>query len=111
LLVAFPSIAEFVQVLGVEIARSIDDMTGIDAVLEAASKRADTFSLDLPGLLNLGSNLVVGMLVLVSFVILVVARFLLLAFQHFYWLLLVAIGPFLILGMFFDSASALTKGL
>jgi len=111
LLVAFPTIAEFCQIIGVEIARSIDDMAGIDMVLDAASKRAEAYSFDLNGLLNLGSDLLVGALVLISFVILIVARFFLLAFQHFYWFLLVAIGPFLILGTLFDSSSGITKGL
>lgn len=111
LLVAFPTIAEFAQVLGVEIAKSIDDMTGIDAVLDAASKRAELYSFDLEGLLNLGSDLLVGGLVLVSFIILIVARFFLLAFQHFYWFLLVALGPFLILGSLFEASSGITKGL
>src|SRR5690242_18484494 len=40
LLVSFPTIAEFSQIIGVEIAKSIDDMAGIDMVLDAASKRA-----------------------------------------------------------------------
>jgi hypothetical protein len=111
LLVAFPMIAEFSQTLGVEIARSIDDMTGIDMILDAASKRADAFSFDLQGLLNLGSDLLIGSLVLISFVILIVARFFLLAFQHFYWFLLVALGPFLILGSLFEASSGITKGL
>jgi hypothetical protein len=35
----------------------------------------------------------------------------LLAFQHFYWFLLVALGPFLILGLLFDSSTGITKGL
>ena len=111
LLVSFPMIAEFCQVLGVEVAKSIDDMTGIDMMLAAASKRAEAFSFDLQGLLNLGSDLIMGALVLISFIILVIARFFLLAFQHFYWLLMVALGPFLILGTLFESASGLTKGL
>lgn len=111
LLVTFPMIAEICQVLGVEIARSIDNMTGIDMVLDAASKRAEAFSFDLQGLLNLGSDLIMGSLVLISFVLLVVARFFLLAFQHFYWLLLVALGPFLILGLLFDASSGITRGL
>ena len=111
LLVAFPTIAEFVQIIGVEIAKSIDNMTGIDMVLQAASKRAESFSFDLQGLLNLGTDLIMGTLVLISFLILVVARFFLLAFQHFYWFLLVALGPFLILGTLFESSSGITKGL
>lgn len=111
LLVSFPTIAEFSQILGVEVARSIDDMTGIDMVLDAASKRAEAYSFDLQGLLNLGSDLLVGSLVIISFVILIVARFFLLAFQHFYWFLLVALGPFLILGTLFEASSGITKGL
>ncbi|MCB0390960.1 MAG: hypothetical protein KDD58_06710 [Bdellovibrionales bacterium] len=111
LLVTFPMIAEFSQVIGVEIAKSIDDMTGIDMVLDAASKRADAYTFDLQGLLNLGSDLIIGALVLISFLILVVARFFLLAFQHFYWLLLVVLGPFMILAMLFDSTIGITKGL
>lgn len=111
LLVSFPTIAEFSQILGVEVARSIDDMTGIDMVLDAASKRAEAYSFDLEGLLNLGSDLLIGSMVIVSFVILIVARFFLLAFQHFYWFLLVALGPFLILGTLFEASSGITRGL
>lgn len=111
LLAAFPTIAETLQTVGVEIARSIDNMNGIDQVLEAAQKRADTFSFDLEGLLNMGSDLLVGSLVLLSFIILVFARLFLLSFQHFYWFLFVALGPFLILGALFDSTVGMTKGL
>ena len=111
LLVSFPTIAEFSQTFGVEVARSIDDMTGIDQVLDAAAKKADSYSFDLQGILNLGSDLILGTLVLVSFLILVVARFFLLAFQHFYWFLLVVLGPFMILMTLFESAAGVTKGL
>jgi hypothetical protein len=111
LLATFPMIAEFAQIIGVEIAKSIDDMTGIDVVLEAASKRAAMFSFDLKGILSMGSDLLMGTLVMMSFIILVVARFFLLAFQHFYWFLLVALGPFMILGLLFESSSVITKGL
>src|SRR3989344_6919996 len=104
-------IAEFCQILGLEIAKSIDSMNGIDQVLEAASRRASSYSFDLQTLLNLGGDLILGALTIVSFLILVVARYLLLAFQHFYWLLLIALGPFLILGMLFDASSGITKGL
>jgi len=111
LLVSFPMIAEFCQILGVEIAKSIDDMTGIDMILDAAAKRAELYSFDLQGLLNFGADIILNGLVVISFLILVVARYLLLAFQHFYWFLLVALGPFLILGMLFDASTAITKGL
>jgi hypothetical protein len=111
LLVAFPMIAEFVQILGVEIAKSIDDMTGIDMILDAASKKSEAWSFDLNGLLNMGSDLLMGALALCSFLILMLARYLLLAFQHFYWLLMVVLAPFMILASLFESASGVTKSL
>jgi len=111
LLISFPTIVEFAQIIGIEIAKSIDNMTGIDQVLDAASKRANMYSFDLQGLLNLGSDLIMGSLVLISFLILVFARYLLLAFQHFYWLLLVVLGPFMILCSLFEASAGITKSL
>lgn len=111
LLVAFPMIAEFTQILGVEVARSIDDMSGIDFVLKAASERANQWTDGVQGLLNLGGDLIAGFAVFISFLVLILARFLLLAFQHFYWFLLIALGPFLILGTLFEAASGITRNL
>lgn len=111
LLVAFPTIADTVQVIGVEIAKSIDDMTGVDFVLEAAKKRSQIYSLDIQGLFNLGNDFAMGILVLASFIILVFARYALLAFQHFYWLLLLVLGPLLILGNLFDASENSTRNL
>lgn len=111
LLVAFPTIAEFLQVLGTEIAKGIDDMTGIDMVLDAASKKAETYSFDLNGLLNLGADLLLGALAFTSFLILIMARYLLLAFQHFYWLLMIVLAPFMILASLFESSAGVTKSL
>ncbi len=111
ILSAFPTFAETVQVVGVEIARSIDDMTGIDAVLDAAAKRADELSFGIDALLDLHKDFIIGILVLLSFIILSMARLFLLSFQHFYWFLFVALGPFLILGALFDSTVGMTKGL
>lgn len=111
LLIAFPTIAEFLQIIGTEIAKSIDDMTGIDAVLDAASKKAETWSFDLNGILNFGADLLLGALALMSFLTLMMARYLLLAFQHFYWLLMIVLAPFMILASLFESSAGVTKSL
>jgi len=111
LLVTFPMIAEFSQILGVEIARSIDDMTGIDMVLDAAAKKADSYSLSLTAILNMKTDLIMGIFTLISFLVLMIARYFLLAFQHFYWLLIVVLAPFLILGTLFESAAGITRNL
>lgn len=111
LLASFPMVAEFVQIIGVEIAKSIDDMTGIDMILDAAAKRADTYSLDLTTLINMGSDFLLGLLTFLSFLILMIARYFLLAFQHFYWLLLIVLAPFLILTTLFESSAGIAKNL
>ena len=111
LLATFPMIAEFCQILGVELAKSIDDFTGIDFFLEAASKKSEEFSLSLETLIRLQSDFVISVFVFLSFIILVIARFFLLAFQHFYWLMLVVLGPFFILGLLFEASSGVTKNL
>lgn len=46
-----------------------------------------------------------------TYFLLVFARMFLVAFQHFYWFLLVSIAPFLILGTLFEATTALTKAL
>ena len=111
LLVAFPMIAEFCQILGVEIAKSIDDISGIDLVLQAASERSSDWTNNAQGLLNLGSDLIMGALVFCCFIILVLARYFLLAFQHFYWFTMIALGPLLILCSLFESTTGITRNL
>jgi hypothetical protein len=112
LLAIFPSVAETSQIVGVEIATSIDDMTGIDKLLEAASKNSSGFSQSAQKILtNFTGSMAATMLFYTTYFLLVFARMFLLAFQHFYWFLLVAIAPFLILGALFESTAALTRGL
>lgn len=112
LLAAFPYIAETLQVVGVEIAISIDDMKGIDQVLGAASVHSGKFSHSITDVfLGVAGSITATLLFYPTYFLLVFAPMFLLAFQHFYWFLLVSIAPFLILGTLFESASALTRGL
>ncbi len=111
LLVSFPTIAALLQTMGVEIAKSIDNMSGIDMILRAAAAKAHGYSLNLTSLLNMGNDLVMALFVTATYIILVLARYFLLAFQHFFWLVLVTTGPFLILASLFESAAGVTKGL
>lgn len=111
LLLLFPHVSSAVQTLGYEIALSIDNLIGIDQLIEAASRKAKehTFSYNL--LLGPANDILVAGLVLVSYVILYVARFLILALQHFYWLLLVSLAPLLILLNMFEATSSITRNL
>ncbi len=111
LLAAFPSLTGFIKNIGQEIALSIDNLNGIDAFLKAASEKASSYGVGIKSLLDFGNDLIVSLLVSVSFVVLYVARYLLVAFYHFYWMILLVTGPFMILGTLFESTSNLTKNL
>jgi hypothetical protein len=111
LLAAFPSLTGFIKNIGQEIALSIDNLNGIDEFLKAASEKASGYSSGVKTLLDFGNDLVISLLVSVSFVILYVARYLLVAFYHFYWMILLVTGPFMILGNLFEGTSNLTKNL
>jgi hypothetical protein len=111
LLVAFPSLTGFIKNIGQEIALSIDNLEGIDQFLKQASEKAGDYGAGVKSLLDFGNDLVISLLVSVSYVILYVARYLLVAFYHFYWMILLVTGPLLILGNLFESTSNLTKNL
>lgn len=111
LLVAFPSLTGFIKNIGQEIAMSIDNLDGIDQFLKAASDKASSYSTGVKSLLDFGNDLIVSLMVSVSFVILYLARYILVAFYHFYWMILLVTGPFMILGHLFEGTSNLTKNL
>jgi hypothetical protein len=111
LLVAFPSLTGFIKNIGQEIAMSIDNLEGIDQFLKAASDKASSYSTGVKSLLDFGNDLIVSLMVSVSFVILYLARYILIAFYHFYWMILLVTGPFMILGHLFEGTSNLTKNL
>lgn len=111
LLVAFPSITGLLKNLGQDIALSIDNLQGIEDFLRAASEKASQYSMSVKSVLDFGNDLIVSFFVSASFVILYLARYLLLAFYHFYWMILLVTGPFLILGNLFESTTNLTRNL
>lgn len=111
LLSAFPSITGLIKNLGQEIALSIDNLQGIDEFLKSASAKASQYSASVKSLLDFGNDLIVSLLVSASYIILYFARYLLVAFYHFYWMILLVTGPLLILGNLFESTSNLARNL
>lgn len=111
LLLLFPEITTVLQTLGRELAGTIDDLTGIDFLIKSASDGAARFSVSVQSLLSLGNDLLVSLLVGLSYAILCVARFFTLAYYHFYWMLLVVLGPLLILTNLFEGSAGVTKTL
>jgi hypothetical protein len=111
LLVCFPAIAEFIQTFGVDLAKSIDNMSGIDAIVAAAAAKAKTLSFDPVSLIRLKVDFFLSCAMFVTYLVLTCARYLLLAFQQFYWFLFIVLGPFLILCSLFEAGVGITRGL
>jgi|GEM_PF-964065 len=111
LLAVFPALSGLIHKLGSELAFSIDNLQGIDAILEASAKSAKGYSLSAISLLELGNDMILWALVHISYVLLFLARLGLVAFFHFYWLFLTTIAPLLILGYLFESTAQITQNL
>jgi hypothetical protein len=111
LLVCFPMISEFIQTFGVDLAKSIDNMSGIDAIVAAAGEKAKHLSFDPTTLLRLKADFLLSCGIFVTYLVLLFARYFLLAFQHFYWFLFIVLGPFLILCSLFEAGVGITRGL
>ena len=111
LLAAFPSLTGLIKTIGQEIAISIDNLEGIDQFLKAASEKASAYGSGVKSLLDFGNDLIISFFVSLSFLILYVSRYILVAFYHFYWMMLLVTGPLLILGNLFESTSNLAKNL
>ncbi|MBS1982744.1 MAG: hypothetical protein JST16_01115 [Bdellovibrionales bacterium] len=111
LLAAFPTLSSLIRDVGQEIALSIDSMSGLDSMLKAAAEKASRFSLSINVLRDIQANIITGFCVTASFVLVYFARFGIVAFYHFYWLVLLVTAPLLILGHLFEATANLPKNL
>lgn len=111
LLAAFPTLSSFIRDVGQEIALSIDNLGGLDEIMRAASAKAKTYSVSAKSLFDLGQSLATGFLISCSFTLLFFARFGIVAFYHFYWLVLLVTAPLMILCYLFEATSGITRNL
>jgi hypothetical protein len=111
LLAAFPDLSSLIHRIGSELAFSVDNMDGIDAILKASAANAKGYSVSVTSLLEMGNDFILWSLVHASYVLLYVARLGLVAFYHFYWLFLVTVAPLLILGHLFEATASITQNL
>lgn len=111
LLAAFPTLSSLIRDVGQEIALSIDNLSGLDELIKAASTKAKSYSVSLSTLGDFGQSIVTGLMVSFSFLLLFFARFGLVAFYHFYWLVLLVTAPLMILCHLFEATSGITRNL
>lgn len=111
MLVSFPDISKAILNIADAIAFKIDDMNGIEAVLEMAEEKSQSYDYSATSMLLRFDDLIIGVLSIASYILLYVARYLTIAMYHFFWLFFMVSSPLLILFHMFEATSQITKNL
>lgn len=111
LLVSFPEVSNLILDLCDGLAARIDNMSGLETVMRMAEEKSRSYALAKSALLLKFDDLIIAFLSLISFIFLYVARYLSIALYYFYWVLLSAISPILILFYMFPQTAGITKNL
>ena len=86
-------------------------MNGLDTFLRMAQEKSQSYSTAKNVLLLKFDDLVISILSLVSFVLLLVARYITVALYYFFWVLLSILSPLMILAYIFPETAGVTKNL
>ena len=103
LLAGFQEISDTILFVANGIADKISDMSGLDSILKMAGEKAQSYP-NSPVSLLLGFNdLIIAVISYCSYLILYVARYIMVALYHFTWIFLSIMAPFLLLFHLFTS--------
>jgi len=97
LIVGFQEISDTILDLANGLADKISDLSGIDNFVKMASDKASTYTMSLTSVILGVNDLMIAILSFASYVILFIARYLMVALYHFMWSALVILSPILIL--------------
>lgn len=97
LLVGFQEITDTILALSNGLAAKISDMSGLDAVMAMAGKKAEGYTLSVTSVLLGINDLLIAILSFLSYLLLYVARYLMVAIYHFSWVFLLLISPIVLL--------------
>lgn len=97
LLAGFPEISDAILFVANGIAGKISDMQGFEAVFEMASTKAKSYPLSTSGLLLGINDLLIAVLSFLTYFILYVARYVMVAIYHFTWTFLSLVSPLVLL--------------
>lgn len=103
LLVGFAEITDAILFITTGVADKIDNMSGLDSVIQMASEKAHSYTVSPMTPILAFDDLMVAALSYGSYAILYVARFVMVAIYHFAWVFLTIISPMLLLFHLFTS--------
>ncbi len=111
LLAAFPEISRTIIFIADGVAEKIDSMNTLDAVIQMAKEKSASYP-EGSGSILLGFNdLLMATLSFLSFLVLYIARYLMIAMYHFFWVFYIVSAPLLLLFNLFPSTGNITANL
>lgn len=111
LLVSFPEISNFILDICDGLALKIDNMSGLETFMRMAEEKSKIISQAKNVLLLKFDDLFISILSFGSFIILYIARYIMIALYYFYWVLLSVCSPFMILCYLFPGTARITSSL
>ena len=111
LLVSFPEISNAIIGICDGIALKIDDMSGLETVMRMAQEKSSSYAGASNVLLLKFNDLIIAILSYLSYLILYISRYLTIAMYYFFWILLSALAPLMILCYVFPQTAYVTKNL
>mgnify|MGYP001610094068 CR=1 FL=1 len=111
LLVAFQEISQAILSISSGIADRIDNLNNLDNLIKMAGDKAKTYTLSTTSLVLGFNDLLISILTFLSYIILFVARYLIVALYHFMWLFLSITAPLLLLFHLFSGTSQIPVNL
>lgn len=97
LLVGFQEITDTILALSNGLAAKISDMSGLDSVMTMAAKKAEGYTLSVTSIIIGINDLLIAVLSFLSYLLLYIARYLMVALYHFSWVFLLLISPIVLL--------------
>lgn len=111
LLAAFPEISQAIIFVADGIAEKIDSMNTLDAVIQMAKEKSESYPAGSASILLGFNDLLMAVLTFMSFLILFIARYLMIAMYHFFWVFYMVSAPLLLLFNLFPATGNITANL
>ena len=108
LLVGFQEATDIILVISNGISDKISDMSGLDNVMQMAAQKTKDYTLSPSSVLLAFNDLMVAVLSFLSYVIVYIARYVMIAVYHFSWIFLMILSPRILLFHMFSSKMTYT---
>ncbi len=111
LLVALPDISNAILFIVEGICERIDTVNSLDNIVRMAQEKSKEYSLSTSSILLQFNTLLIAILSFLSYLIVYVARYIMIAMYYFYWIFFMISAPLLLLFNLFSSTSQVTANL